>query len=104
MKQDKVYGLIGLAAKGRNAVSGEFAVEAAIKDGSAYLVILAKDASDNTEKLFRNKCSFYGVPLYTYGTKDALGQCLGKDVRASVAIVEEGLAKALGKHLEALQN
>ncbi len=56
--QNKIYGLLGLAARGRNVVSGEFATENAVKNGSAVLVIVAKDGSDNTRKLFHDNCSF----------------------------------------------
>ncbi len=101
--QNKVYGLLSLAARGRNVVSGEFSTESAIKDGSAMLVIVAEDASDNTKKLFYDKCSFYEVPIYTYGTKEELGHAMGKEERSSLALVDEGLARAIEKHLEALQ-
>lgn len=104
MKQSKIYGLLGLAARGRNVVSGEFSVENAVKDGSAMLVIVAQDASDNTRKLFKDKCSYYGVPVYAYGTKEELGHCIGKEIRSSVAVLEEGLARTIEKHLEELQN
>lgn len=104
MKQSKIYGLLGLAARGRNVVSGEFSVENAVKDGSAMLVIVAQDASDNTRKLFHDKCSYYGVPVYVYGTKEKLGHCIGKEIRSSVAVLEEGLARTIEKHLEELQN
>lgn len=104
LKQSKIYGLLGLAARGRNVVSGEFSVENAVKDGSAMLVIVAQDASDNTRKLFKDKCSYYGVPVYAYGTKEELGHCIGKEIRSSVAVLEEGLARTIEKHLEELQN
>lgn len=101
--QNKVYGLLSLAARGRNVVSGEFSTESVIKDGSAMLVIVAEDASDNTKKLFYDKCAFYEVPIYTYGTKEELGHAMGKEERSSLALVDEGLARAIEKHLEALQ-
>lgn len=104
MKQNKIYGLIGLAARGRNVASGEFSVESAVKDGSAMLVIVAEDASDNTKKLFRNKCSFYEVPIHIYGTKEELGHSIGKEMRSSIAVMDEGLARTIDKHLEELQN
>ena len=44
--------MLGLAARGRNVVSGELQTLDAIKDGSAMLVIVAEDASENTRKLF----------------------------------------------------
>ncbi len=104
MQNNKIYGLLGIAARGRNLVSGEFATESAVKDGSALLVLIAEDASDNTKKLFRNKCAFYEVPLEMYGTKDELGHAIGKQQRSSLAVLDEGLANAISKQLKAAQN
>ena len=53
MKNDKVLQMLGLAARGRKIESGEFSTEKAVKAGKAGLVIVAKDASDNTKKLYR---------------------------------------------------
>lgn len=86
--------------RGRNLVSGEFSTEVAVKDGSAMLVIVAKDASDNTKKLFSNKCSFYEIPYFEYGTKQELGHAMGKELRSSLAIVNDGIAQAMMKQLE----
>lgn len=102
MKQNKVESLLGLCTRSRNLVSGEFAAEGAVKDGSAVLVIVATDASDNTKKLFRDKCSFYEVPCFEYGTKQSLGHAIGKELRASIAVLDEGFAKSIMKHLEGL--
>ena len=104
MRQNKIYSLLGLAARGRNVVSGEFSTENAIRNSSAVLVIVAKDASDNTKKLFNDKCSFYHVPVYTYGTKVELGQAMGKGERSSLALINEGLAQTITKHLEEIEN
>ncbi len=102
MKQNKVESLLGLCTRSRNLASGEFAAEGAVKDGSACLVIVATDASANTKKLFRDKCSFYEVPCYEYGTKESLGHAIGKEIRASIAVLDEGFAKSIIKHLESL--
>lgn len=102
MQQNKIYALLGLAARGRNIVSGEFQTESAVKGRTAELVLVAEDASDNTKKLFRDKCSYYEIPIYTYGTKDELGHAIGKVPRSSVALTDKGLAEAVRKHLEAL--
>ena len=40
MKQDRVLSMLGIAARGRNVVSGEFQTVNAVKDGSAMLVII----------------------------------------------------------------
>ncbi len=104
MKTNKLLSLIGLATKAGMVVSGEFATEKEIKTGRAWLAIIADDASDNTKKKFRNMCEFYEVPFYTYGTKDMLGHAMGKEFRASLAILDGGFAKGIQKHLKAEGN
>ena len=69
MKPDKALSLLGIAAKSGSVVSGEFSTEKAVKDGRAYLVIVAADASENTKKMFRNMTDFYEVPMYLYADK-----------------------------------
>lgn len=100
MAQNKIYALLGLAMKGRNVVSGEFQTIDAIRAYNAALVIVAEDASDNTKKLFSDKCSYYEVPIYIYGTKEDLGRAIGKDLRSSLAVCDNGLAEAIIKQLE----
>ncbi len=100
MNQNRVMSMLGLAAKGRNVVSGEFQTVGAVRDGTASLVIVALDASENTKKLFSDKCSFYHVPVYQYGSKEKLGRAIGKDYRSSVAVIDAGLAENIRKLLE----
>ena len=100
LKQNKVLSLLGLAMRGRNLVSGEFQTLEAVKNGSAMLVIIAEDASANTKKLFTDKCSFYEVPVYEFGTKTELGRAIGKDLRSSLGVCDAGLADAIIKQLE----
>jgi ribosomal protein L7Ae-like RNA K-turn-binding protein len=98
--QNKVLSLLGIAMRGRNLVSGEFQTLEAVRNGSAMLVIIAEDASDNTRKLFTDKCSFYGVPVHRYGTKEILGRAIGKDYRSSLGVCEAGLAAKIIEQLE----
>lgn len=99
MKQNKIYSLLGLATRSRRVDSGEFMTEKAVKSGSAHLVIVADDASDNTKKEFSNMCNYYHVPVYFYGTKEELGHAMGKEMRASLAVTDEGFSKSLVKLL-----
>ncbi len=103
MVRDQVMSMLGLAARGRNVASGEFSTEKAVKSYGAFLVIVAEDASDNTKKMFRNMCEYYQVKLYIYGTKEMLGHAIGKEYRASLAVCDENLAKAVEKKLLAMQ-
>ena len=99
MQQDRILSTISLATKAGKTVSGEFSVEKAVKEGKAKLVVVSAEASDNTKKMFRNMCDFYKVPVYFYGTKEGLGHFMGKEFRASMAVTDEGLAKAVEKQL-----
>ena len=100
MKQNKVFSLLGIVMRGHNLVSGELQTLNAIKNGSAMLVIIAEDASDNTRKLFTDKCSFYNVPVRMYGQKEELGRAIGKDLRSSLGVCDAGLADTIIKRLE----
>ncbi|CRZ34454.1 ribosomal protein L7Ae-like RNA K-turn-binding protein [Herbinix hemicellulosilytica] len=98
--QRKVLSLLGIATKSNNIVSGEFLTEKAVKEYKAALVIVAEDASDNTKKRFRDMCIYYSVPIYFFGTKDDLGHAMGKEFRASLAVLDKGLADAIEKELK----
>lgn len=101
MKQNKSLALIGLATRARKVVSGEFGTEAEVKAGKAYLVIVATDASDNTKKKFKNMCAFRKLPIYICSDKVTLGHAMGKEFRASLAVLDKGFANEIKKHLEA---
>lgn len=92
--------MIGLATKAGKTASGEFCTEKEIKTGKARLVIVALDASDNTKKKFRNMCEFYKVPMICFADKDTLGHAMGKEFRASLAVLDEGFAKGILKHID----
>lgn len=87
--------MVGLATRAGKTVSGEFATEKAIKEGKAGVVIIAEDASDNTKKLFMNKCNYYKVPVFITGTKEELGRVTGNVSRASLAVTDTGFAKTV---------
>lgn len=99
MKQDNILSMLSIAAKARKVVSGEFQTEQAVKAKKAYLVVVAEDASENTKKLFRDKCKFYETAIAFYGNRESLGKSIGRTFRASLAIVDEGLAQAVQKKL-----
>ena len=99
-KRDKILSLIGLATKAGRCISGETMTESETKAGKAKLVIVASDASENTKKKFQDMCKFYKVPICIYGDKDTLGHAMGKEFRASLAILDEGFADGIQKELK----
>lgn len=100
----KILSYMGLAAKAGKIASGEFSTETSVKNGTAYMVIVAEDASDNTKKMFANMCTYYEVPLYFFGKKAELGHAIGKEIRASLAFLDKGLADATCKQLKIATN
>lgn len=99
----KVFSYIGLATKAGNLASGEFMTEKAVKERKAKLVIVAEDASDNTKKMFTNMCTYYKVPIYFFGEKTKLGHAIGKEFRASLALLDKGLADIVEKQLDTIK-
>ena len=91
MNRNKVLGLLGLAEKAGKVRSGEFSTEKAVKSGKAGLVIVSEESSDNTKKMFRNMCTYYKVPYFEFGSKEELGHILGKQMRASLAVIDREL-------------
>ena len=99
MKQNKVLSLLSLAEKAGKVKSGEFMTERTVKSRNAFLVFVAEDASENTRKKFTDMCTYYQVPIYLFSNKAELGHAIGKELRASLAVADEGFAKAMKKQL-----
>ena len=91
---ERVWGMIGLCARARQAVSGESGCEAAVRGGGAALVLLDDGASPNLRKRFTDACAFREVPLYTLEA-GRLGQAIGKPERMVVAVKPGAMAEKL---------
>lgn len=100
----KALSMLGIATKAGKTVTGEFSTEKAVKEGRACLVIVAEDASDNTKKKFRNMCDYYQVIYKVFADKNALGNACGKEFRASLAVIDAGLANAVVKQIDSCNN
>lgn len=101
---NRALSMLGIATKAGKTATGEFATEKAVKEGSAYLVVVAGDASDNTKKKFRNMCDYYQVTIKVFADKNSLGNACGKEFRASLAVTDAGLANAVIKQIESYDN
>lgn len=101
--QNKISSYLSLAMKAGKIASGEFMTENAIKDGKAFLVIVATDSSDNTKKKFNDMCVYRDIPYIEFDEKDNLGHCIGKEFRACLAVLDSGFAKSVQKEFEALK-
>ena len=76
-------------------MGGEVAVENAIRQKTAVLLILAQDASQNTKKKFNNSAAYYKLTLIETGDKESLGGAIGDEFRAILAVTDAGFGKRL---------
>ncbi|MFV8827190.1 YlxQ family RNA-binding protein [Alkalihalobacterium sp. APHAB7] len=95
MNENKWLSLLGLAARARKIVSGEELVIKEVRKKQVYLVIVSTDASEATEKKLNDKCSFYNTPIRMTGTRELLGQAIGKRERVVLGVIDQGFAKKL---------
>lgn len=90
---NRLLHFIGIAYRAGKVSKGAFLAEKAIKNGSALLVIVAGDASENTKDKFISQCKYYGVTCFVAETKEKLGAVSGgSDDRSVLAITEKGFA------------
>ena len=99
MNSKKAISYLGLAKRAGWVDSGEFATENAIRQGKAYLVLVAEDASENTKKKFRNSCRYYEVAYREFLSKTELGKCIGKEYRSCAAVLDGNLADRILEQL-----
>lgn len=102
MKNRKIMSMLSICQKAGKIVSGEFAVEKSLQDGSSFLVLIAEDASNNTKKKFENKTFFYKVDCIKYSTKVEISQAIGKLNRSVFSIIDEGFAKKIKEDINNL--
>lgn len=91
----KVLSLLGLCQRAGQLISGEELVLDDVRKRKVSLVILANDASANTEKKVKDKCSYYTIPAYMTSDRYALGQAIGKEARVVLGVRSEGFAKKI---------
>lgn len=94
-----MFTLLGLAARARKVSTGETAL-AAIRSNQAKLVLIASDASANTQKKFIDKCTFYNIPYGLIKDSVQLSKAIGQNNRMVVAILDEGFATRLSSYLK----
>ena len=96
----KLLSMLSICQKAGKIVSGEFAVEKALQDGSALYVIIANNASENTKKKFDNKSFYYKIEYIIYEEKEVLSNSIGKYNRTVFAILDEGFYKKIREYIE----
>ena len=100
MSNHPVLSLLGLALRGSHLVLGEEPVEGVVRAKDARVLLLAKDAADNTFRRCRHfaevgQCLWVTLPF----TKEEIGSAVGRSAVAIAAITDVGLAHAVVQKL-----
>ena len=97
---DNILHLLGLAMRAGRLEIGEEPVGAACRARSCRLILVARDAADNSFRRVRHfadagQCLWLSVPY----TKDELGAAVGRSVCAMTAVTDIGFANAIVERL-----
>ncbi|MBP2650261.1 MAG: ribosomal protein L7Ae/L30e/S12e/Gadd45 [Firmicutes bacterium] len=99
MNEQKLIALLGLAQKAGKIVSGELAIEKAVRSGKAGIILIAANATANSKKNYHDLSNYYEIKCYEVLSKEEFGTAIGKSARAALSIVDVGFSKAIGKVL-----
>ena len=99
-KNNKIYGLIGLARRAGKISFGTESSAETIEKKKAKLVIVAKDCSDRTKKNFKDLCQRLNVEIRIEGTIEELSKSIGQVNKAVIVIKDENFAKEILKRID----
>ena len=91
--QSKAERMIGLATRAGKVITGLELCEKAVKTNKAKLIILTKETSENSKKIFSDS----GIETIYLDTKEILGKCTGKETRSVAVITDENFSTAVLK-------
>lgn len=92
--QKKALALLGLARRAGKLTTGQDQVLKAIRTKKAYVVLMANDSGQSTQKKFSDKCHSYEIALTTEFTKQELSSAIGAK-RSLIAVTDPGFGKKI---------
>lgn len=92
--------LLGLARRAGAVAPGTEAVRRAIREGEAYLILMAGDASRVQLDKIRTTLHEKAIPQVILGDRDTLGAAVGLAMLSAVAVTNRSLANQLIAELD----
>jgi len=92
--ENRVAGLIGLAARARLNVYGEEGCVGLVRSGNAALVLIDKALSENGRKRYTDACRTKQVKMAVM-KEELIARAVGKSGRMALAIEKGGLSDQL---------
>ncbi len=95
MINNKILGLIGLAARARKVCFGADMVEERTNKKKVKLLIVAEDASQRTKDKFKKISEKENVPIIIGGEIELLSKAIGKSNKAIIGIEDINLSNEI---------
>jgi len=99
MNYERINGYLGLARRANRIALGETALHQC-RHGRVSLLLIAKDASDNTREMAIRVASDNKIAYKLYLTKTELGSLIGKGSVALLGLLDRGLSKQVIHEME----
>lgn len=97
--QNNWLSMLSLAKKANKVAIGPKVIEL-IRSNKAYLVIIASDASNNTKKKLKDKCTYYNVDWVENIDSLTLSNAIGSVNKAYLAITDKNMAQGIKNKLK----
>lgn len=94
-KDEKLLRLLGLAKRAGKLACGREATLISVRKKRARLIVVARDASERTIEEMEKLAAHHQLPLIGLGDRSSLGRYTGSDLRALVAVEDEGFVRGI---------
>lgn len=91
-KNKKLWNAIGFSMKAGKLVSGDFAVDKALKNGKAKLLLIDMEASAGTREKWQSRAEFKNIKSILFSN---LGEAIGKPGRMVATVTDVDFAKMI---------
>jgi ribosomal protein L7Ae-like RNA K-turn-binding protein len=95
--------LLGLAARARALVTGTDMTRQKVRDGEAFCVLVAADASPTQRKKVEPLVLARGIPCFITLTRDEIGAAIGKAPVSAVGFTHDRFAKRAAELAAAIE-
>ena len=95
MTSKKVLTYLGFAAKKRSLAVGYNTTEATVKNKKIFLVVIARDISENSKEKIVKLCEKNNLDFEIYGTMEELSKATGNVEAGIFSVTDANLSKAI---------
>ncbi len=96
---NRALNFISIAQKAGKVQAGEYLTMKALKEGMAYLVIIAEDTSEKAKERIQYACKNFECDAVVFATKKDLGHFTGNREKSVICLTDAGFSKSLKKML-----